>query len=259
MEGEPRERVLRAAREALARGERLALTAVAARAEVSRAAAYRIFGSRRALLEALEVQPDPEARDRVLGAALELVGRRGLADLSMDEVAAAGGVSRASLYRLFPGKPALFRELLRTYSPVGPLLATLERLGDQPPEVVMPELARVATRSLAGRVGVLRTLFFEATSVSADVQEGTAYVITSFVQVFAGYLASQMAAGRLRPGHPLLALQSFGGPLLMHLLTREPAERMAGLEVPLEEAATSLAETWLRAMAPDRGEPAGAH
>src|SRR5437660_12854300 len=104
----PRERVLAAAREALATGERLALAAVAARADVSRATVYRIFGSRLALLEALEVQPDPDARDRVLAAALERVGRQGLADLSMDELAVAAGVCRASLYRRFPVTSALF-------------------------------------------------------------------------------------------------------------------------------------------------------
>ena len=65
---------------------------------------------------------------------------------------------------------------------------------------------------------------------------------------FAAYITGQMAAGRLRPVRPLLALQSFVGPLFLHLLTREFAERRVGLALPLEEAATELAETWLRAM-----------
>jgi AcrR family transcriptional regulator len=253
---DPRERVLAAARAGLSAGERLALAAVAARAEVSRATVYRIFGSRAALLEALQVEPDPDARERVLAAAMDLVGSHGLAELSMDELAAAAGLSRASLYRLFPGKAALFRELLRAFSPVETVLRVLDRLGDQPPEVVMPELARTVAGELTGRVGLVRTLFFEATSFGPDAREGVEYAMSSGIGRFAMYVGEQMAAGRLRPMHPLLALQSFVGPLLFHLLTREALERTIGLDLPLDDAATQLADTWLRAMAPQgRGVP----
>jgi AcrR family transcriptional regulator len=242
--------VLAAARAGLGAGERLALAAVAARAEVSRATVYRIFGSRAALLEALQVQPDPDARERVLAAAMGLVGSRGLADLSMDELAVAAGVSRASLYRLFPGKAAVFRELLRAFSPMETVLRLLERLGDQPPEVVMPELARTVAGELAGRVGLIRTLFFEATGYGPDAREGVEYVMRSGLGALAMYLGGHMAAGRMRPMHPLLALQSFAGPMLFHLLTREPAERTIGFDIPVEDAVTELANTWLRAMTP---------
>src|SRR5690348_12192315 len=99
-----REAVLQAARVLLERDRAASLHDVASAAGVSRATVYRLFGSRDGLLQALDIEPDPGARQRVLGAALELVGRDGLTRLSMDEVAAAAGVSRASLYRLFPGK-----------------------------------------------------------------------------------------------------------------------------------------------------------
>ena len=247
---DPRERVLEAARAGLGAGERLALAAVATRAEVSRATVYRIFGSRAALLEALQVQPDPDARERVLAAAMDLVGSRGLADLSMDELAVAAGLSRASLYRLFPGKAAVFRELLRAFSPMETVLRVLEGLGDQPPEVVMPELARTVAGELTGRAGLIRTLFFEATGFGPDAREGVEYVMGSGIGALAIYLGGHMAAGRLRPMHPLLALQSFAGPVLFHLLTREAAERTIGFDLSVDDAVTELANTWLRAMTP---------
>lgn len=44
-----------------------------------------------------------EVRDRVLAAVVRVAGRTGMARLTVDEVAREAGVSRASLYRWFPG------------------------------------------------------------------------------------------------------------------------------------------------------------
>src|SRR5215469_6552629 len=172
-----REAVLAAARAALERDRGASLQDVAGAAGVSRATVYRLFGSREGLLQALELEPDPGARERVLASAVELVGRDGLARLSMDEVAGAAGVSRASLYRLFPGKAALFRELLLAFSPVEAIVATVERLRDRPPEEVIPEVARTAARTLAGRAGIVRTLVFEVTGASEEAGEAVRSVI----------------------------------------------------------------------------------
>lgn len=68
-------------------------------------------------LRALDQHLPAAARERILAAAFELLGQSGLADLSMDGLAVRANVSRATLYRLFPGKPALFRELIKTFSP----------------------------------------------------------------------------------------------------------------------------------------------
>ena len=65
------------------------------------------------------------------------------------------------------------------------------------------------------------------------------------------YLMKQMQAGRLRMVHPILALQSFIGPIFFHLMTRPMAERLLGLNMEGEAAVTALAEGWLRSMRPD--------
>ena len=247
-----REAVLAAARGTLERDRGASLHDVASAAGVSRATVYRLFGSRDGLLQALELEPDPDTRQRVLAAAVELVGRDGLGRLSMDEVAAAAGVSRASLYRLFPGKAALFRELLVAYSPVEAIVETLERLRDRPPEEVVPEVARTAARTLAGRAGIVRTLVFEATGASEEAAEAVRYLIGSGVATVLGYVVEQMAAGRLRTMHPLLAVQSLAGPILVHLITRGVAEREVGFAVPLDDVVVELAGQWLRAMRRDQ-------
>src|SRR5207237_10123919 len=141
-------------------------------AGTAKAGLYREFESRAALLEALRLDPELGAKDRILAAALEMIGDRGLAQLSMDELAGRAGVSRATIYRLFPGKPALFEGVLLAYSPIEPVTGAMRAMAAQPPEVVMPELALIFYRAIAGpgapRLGLLKAIFSEASSLTPD-------------------------------------------------------------------------------------------
>jgi AcrR family transcriptional regulator len=223
-------------------------------AGVSRASFYRHFKSREKLLEALEVSPEPGARERVLLAAVELVGSGGLAALSMDELADRAGASRATVYRLFPGKAALLTALIESYSPLEPVSRMLAARHEDPPSVLMPELARTAFRAVADRVGLMRALLFEVSGLSPETDEVASQSIGRVVGLLVMYITAQEAAGRLRPMHPLLALQSFIGPVLFHIVTRPLAERVLHLDVDGEAAVTELAQTWLRAMTPTEKE-----
>jgi AcrR family transcriptional regulator len=242
----------------LAKGGSPTVAEFAAAAGVSRASFYRAFGSREALLEALDHLPEPGARDRILNTALELVGAHGLTALSMDDLAVEAEVSRATLYRLFPGKAALFTNLLHEYSPLDPVTELLKTRRGEEPHVVMPEIARTVYHTFyaAGesRVGILRALFFEISSLAPDTAEAAQEMLRTMVGSLVMYLLEHMQAGRLRRMHPVLALQSFVGPIFFHLMTRPLAERVLGFDIDGEQAVTLLAENWLRAMAPERRE-----
>ena len=53
-------------------------------------------------------------------------------------------------------------------------------------------------------------------------------------------ISTQIAAGRIRPMHPLLALQAFVGPIFFHLMTRPFMERIIGLPMDPEAAVDQL-------------------
>jgi AcrR family transcriptional regulator len=240
----------------------LSMDELATRAGVSRATLYRLFGSQHQLLHELGLQPPPTVRSRILDTALELVGRRGLAELSMDELAATAGVSRATLYRLVPGKGALFAELVRRFSPFEPIAAVLEAAGDRPPAQVIPDIAQAMAAAMEGHIGLLLQLLFELSRSDPDRHGGPdanqdAAQAMRTLPLVAGYLDQQMATGRLRRMDPVLAMQALAGPIVMHLLMPTSAQSRsgAGHEVPvsLEGVVDELARMWLRAMTPDDG------
>ena len=247
-----RERILAAVREGVERGERPPVAEITARAGVSRATFYRTFGSREELFRELEVEPPPDRRMEILEAAAELIARDGLARLSMDELASKAGVSRARLYRLYPGKSALFAELVRVFSPIEALVANMERLADQPPAKALPELAVSVWRTVSSRLGIVRSLLLEVATLGPDVREGVlGEFFPQVLGALGGYLVGQMAAGRLRPMHPILAIQSFVGPLIVHVLLWPVVTEGLGMELDSEAAVREFATNWVRGMAPD--------
>jgi AcrR family transcriptional regulator len=238
----------------------LSMDELATRAGVSRATLYRLFGNQQHLLQQLGLQPPPSVRSRILDTALELVGRHGLAELSMDELAATAGVSRATLYRLFPGKDALFAELVRSFSPFEPIAAVLETMGDRPPAEVIPAIAQAMAAAMDGHMGLLLQLLFEfARHPEPDgaraTSEGAIQGMRTLPLV-AGYVDQQMVAGRLRRMDPELAMQALVGPIVMHLLVQASTDSRSGAgrgaALPLEGVVDELVGIWLRAMATDQ-------
>jgi AcrR family transcriptional regulator len=217
-------------------------------AKISRATFYRLFRSRADLMATMDIEPDPDTRERVLASAAELISRDGLRAMNMDEVATRAGVSRASVYRLYPGKAALFDALVARYSPFDEIVALLERSADVPPGKLLPEIAQTAARVVGPRSGIARALFFEVSSLSPDALPGADPRIERVLRALSRYVASQMASGRLRPMHPLLAVQMLIGPILFHLMTRSEIERLGVLDVPLETAVNELAQGVVRAL-----------
>jgi hypothetical protein len=136
-------------------------------------------------------------------------------------------------------------------------------MGDRPPAEVIPAVAQAMAAAMDGHMGLLLQLLFEfsrsdpASHTSADSQQGMVQGMRTLPLV-AGYLAGQMAAGRLRRMDPVLAFQALAGPIVMHLLMQAPAGSPSGggrrVALPLEQVVGELVGVWLRAMTPGDSE-----
>jgi AcrR family transcriptional regulator len=245
-----RRRVMSAAREALAEDAAAPVAAIASRAGVSRATFYRHFGSRESMLRSVELEPRPDARTRILAAAKDMLVSSSVAALSIDELAAAAGVSRGTLYRIFPGKAALLHGLILEYSPFEAVRQILRDHGEEPPEVVLPRIGRAVVGVAGERLGLMRAVFHEVTGGSGPALEGFRPMFEGTLGLLARYVDAQMAAGRIRPMPPILALQAFIGPIFFHLMTRPTIERIVGLEIDAGTAVDRLVASALEGLRP---------
>src|ERR1700694_3673813 len=249
--GPPRERIMSEASRLLARNRQASVEDIAIAAGVSRTTFYRAFPSRAQLLHAIEMQPEPDTRQRVLDASIRMLRTQTLKELPMAALASEAGVSRANLYRIFPGKAALFKAILLTYSPFEPVMAVFDRAGDRPPEEVIPEIVVTAYCAVAGHTGIVRTLLLEVTSMTPEFAQAFAETGLRAFGTFAQYLAGQMAAGRLRRMHPMLAVQSLVGGVMFHMLGA-PVMSQATVDVPGgQDVVLQFAHLWLRGMRPE--------
>ena len=244
-----RRQVMFAAREVLASEPEAPVSVIASKAGVSRATFYRHFGSRESLLRSVALEPRPDSRTRILTAAKDMLISHSLAELSMDDLAAAAGVSRGSLYRLIPGKGALLVALIEMYSPFDAVRSIVTEHRDDPPEVVLPLIGRAVVGVAGERLGLMRAVFHEVTAGGPAIAEmGPLFEQT--LGLLARYMSVQMAAGRIRPMHPILALQTFVGPIFFHLMTRPVIERVVRLDIDPETAVDELVAAGLEALRP---------
>ncbi len=196
--------------------------------------------------------PTPKQRD-IAEAATRLFMAQGYAAVSMDAIARAAGVSKATLYAYFASKDRLFASLVGaacTRSGAGgveladgaaDLRTALTTLGERVLRFMLEEQSLAIYRVVmaeAVRFPELGRAFYERGAGASR-------------RNLSAWLAREMEAGRLLARDPGIAAEQFVSLLRTHLHMRA----LLGIEPPpteaeIETTVTAAVETFLRAYAP---------
>jgi TetR/AcrR family transcriptional regulator of autoinduction and epiphytic fitness len=170
--------------------------------------------NRRGSNEVISKARGSASREAIVGAAQRLFLERGFGAVSMDDLAAAAGVARRTLYNQFASKEEIFREMLRRVSaqletafPPG-----IETQGDV--EDVLRLIARMilALHKYPEYLGFLRMVVADSRQFPWIAEEFAA-VMEPQTERFVRYLAHLTAMGILDCRNPMLAAHQFMGML----------------------------------------------
>lgn len=164
-----------------------------------------------------------EAQDRqsqILAAAFEEFASQGFRGATIKGIAKRARLaSQALIYWYFPTKEALFQAVLGRHLPIAQAISDPDALLEQPPEEVLPLLAR-AYLAMADRPAALRLVRLFAPEALrrpeiADLLGGR--VIGRVLAFIEAYLAHQIELGRLRPHNVQASARAFVGMTLPQL------------------------------------------
>lgn len=229
---------------------------VATAAGISKATLYRYVPAKEALrdLVAGDVSAgDLETRDaraRILEAALQLVTRQGFARTTLEEIAAAAGVSKSAIYWHFKGKDDLTAALIATYTPFPKMAALLAEAGDRSFADLAVDIYATIGNVLSERIDFLRAAFPEAQTNPELAAILLGNTIGPIAQTLGAVLQRDMESGTLQPMPPLLALQALMAPLLFHLLTRDALQQQLGIQFDLATAQATFLRIFFDGLRP---------
>jgi AcrR family transcriptional regulator len=146
----------------------------------------------------------PSVRERVLEGGLVSIGRYGLARTTVDDVAHASGVSRATIYRYFPGG----REQLVADTVAWEMGRFFKRLGEAvaaAPDicVLVEDALAFARRALAEHAVFQRVVETESDRLVPLLTVEAFRILPLIGGFLVPYLERERDAGRLRPGADL--------------------------------------------------------
>lgn len=155
----------------------------------------------------MTIVPEESGRDRILNVARDLFIERGFAEVSMQQIAEAANLRKASIYHHFPSKVDLFvavtkREIVALYEQTTAAVTESDDLVSQ-----LRAIARVWLFEFRGdHVRMVRDVY---ENVPMDQQVQFEAELSSFIAVIADTFKRAAAAGEIRPIDPTVAAAVF--------------------------------------------------
>lgn len=144
-----------------------------------------------------KVAPDEEVARRVVGEALAILCAEGYAGMNMNEIAARCGISKKTIYRLFPGKLSLFRSITELHR--GAMVDVRPEFDDLPLVDALMKIFRMDLDEHAdeARRAFMRVAMVEAIHAPELKQILEAHGRDQAFFALAGWLERQRSRGRI--------------------------------------------------------------
>lgn len=195
-----------------------------------------------------------ERRSEIIRAALTLFAARGFAATKLDDVAAAAGIAKGTIYLYFETKEELFREVVRQE-----LLPTLDRFEEAiaAHRGSAGDLLRLLLARLAGLIdseaGAIPKLAVCEAGNFPEIARFYAEAVVGRGQLLLERILRQgVERGEFRPVDAAHMLPSFIGPVLLMLLWRHSIGRHAERQFDPEAVLETQLDIVLRGLAPDQ-------
>ena len=168
-------------------------------------------------------QQAQERRNQLIDTALALFAEKGLDATTVKDVAEAAGVAQGLIYHYFRSKEELFYAVIERDNPLPQVRELMAAISCRPAVEALPELATQAYALMQSKRLLLRMVLREALT-HPEVLGRVGILRERGFALLAGYLATRVAAGELRPHDTEAAAISFLTPLFVLNLLGLPGE-----------------------------------
>jgi AcrR family transcriptional regulator len=191
-------------------------------------------------------------RTALVEVALKLWAEHGYDRTSVETIAREAGIAKGTFYLYFETKDALLLEVLRRNSLVPRVLALIEQLDAQRFEEAVHGFVRGAWQQLSGQRDLLLVALREIPTHLAEAREAVARVLVPANEALARELEKRIGPERASELSAVIAVRSLIGMVVMTFVTQEILGAGRLLPVPEEQITRTIAEVFLRGVAPER-------
>ena len=187
----------------------------------------------------------------IVAAALASFAERGYAATKLEDVAAAAGISKGTIYLYFPTKEDLFRAVVR--QAVLPNLEAVASLAQDPDSSSADMLRAIAERFLTlldtDLTAIPKLVLAESGNFPALAQFYAEAVVIKGMALIRGILARGIERGEFRPVDLDGALPLFSAPLLLLLLWKHSLGRHTSIQFDPQAVVATHLDVLLRGLA----------
>jgi TetR/AcrR family transcriptional regulator, mexJK operon transcriptional repressor len=192
-----------------------------------------------------------ERRHQILEAAIQVFSRKGYQKATNKDIAdAAGGISPGLIYHYFKDKEDLFFSIIRERASVIQLADHPEQFMDLPLRDALTMLGHTYLQMLSSphNVALFRLVLGEALRFPQISETLYRVLLGRVFQIFVRYFQNQIDTGHMKPCDPAIAVRSFIGMFIAHIVMRELFHQPEAQAISNEVVVAQAVDTFLHGL-----------